>query len=82
MIHRSADSNGFEFVRVASLRAAQLMRGCSPRVAPSHKSILTAQMEVVAGKVIADVRVNGEPAPPPLNHRKHQPNDYVRVNNR
>ena len=63
MIHRSADSNGFEFVRVASLRAAQLMRGCSPRVTPSHKSILTAQMEVVAGKVFADVRVNGEPAP-------------------
>jgi DNA-directed RNA polymerase subunit K/omega len=82
MIHRSADSNGFEFVRVASLRAAQLMRGCSPRVAPSHKSILTAQMEVVAGKVSADVRLNGAPALAPNDPRKHVSDNYVRVNNR
>jgi DNA-directed RNA polymerase subunit K/omega len=63
MIHRSAESNAFEFVRVASLRAAQLMRGCTPRVPASHRSVLTAQLEVVAGKVSADFRVSGSPDP-------------------
>jgi hypothetical protein len=56
MIHRPRESNAFEFVRVATLRAAQLMQGCSPRVAPSHRSILTAQLEVVSGVVRADAR--------------------------
>ena len=46
MIHRNAESNVFEFVRVAALRAAQLMRGCTPRVTTSQKMIMTAQLEV------------------------------------
>jgi DNA-directed RNA polymerase subunit K/omega len=79
MIHRSAESNGFEFVRVATLRAAQLMRGCSPRVPASHKAILTAQLEVVAGKVSAEARVNGA-ARPTYNHEP--PGILVRVNHR
>jgi hypothetical protein len=41
----------FEFVAVSSLRAAQLMRGCSPRVARSHTTARTAQFEVSEGKV-------------------------------
>ena len=41
----------FEFVAVSSLRAAQLMRGCSPRVARSHTTARTAQIEVSEGKV-------------------------------
>ena len=57
MIHRASSSNAFEFVRVAALRSAQLMRGCRPRVPASHRSVLTAQLEVVAGQVQADVRV-------------------------
>jgi hypothetical protein len=58
MIHRPPETNAFEFVRVATLRAAQLMRGCSPRVAPSHRSVVTAQLEVVSGMVRADARPN------------------------
>jgi len=56
VIHRASDSNPFEFVRLAVLRSAQLQRGCSPRVPASHRSILTAQLEIAAGKVHAEVR--------------------------
>jgi len=56
MIHRSASENSFEFVIVASLRAAQLMRGCTARVPPSPKAVVTAQREVAEGKVRAEVR--------------------------
>ncbi len=51
MIRRPADSNPFEFVVVASLRAAQLMRGCTPRVPLEHRPVITAQREVAEGKV-------------------------------
>jgi DNA-directed RNA polymerase subunit K/omega len=51
MIHRPAAANAFEFVIVSSLRAAQLMRGCTPRVPASLKAIVTAQREVAEGKV-------------------------------
>ena len=52
MIRRPAGSNPFEFAVVSGLRAAQLMRGCIPRVARStEKVITTAQMEVAAGLV-------------------------------
>jgi DNA-directed RNA polymerase subunit K/omega len=80
MVHRHADSNGFEFVRVASLRTAQLMRGCRPRVVPSHKSILTAQLEVVAGKVSAEMRDAAGPLIAPKDPRKYVADDYVRTN--
>jgi DNA-directed RNA polymerase subunit K/omega len=56
MIHRPSDSNAFEFVRVASLRAAQLMRGCSPRVTAECRAVVTAQLEVAAAKVQAEPR--------------------------
>jgi DNA-directed RNA polymerase subunit K/omega len=51
--------NAFEFVVVSSLRAAQLMRGCTPRVTSVQKIITTAQLEVAAAKVVGLV-----PAPP------------------
>ena len=52
MIRRPAGSNPFEFAVVSGLRAAQLMRGCIPRVARNtEKVITTAQMEVAAGLV-------------------------------
>ncbi len=41
----------FEFVVLAKLRAAQLMRGCIPRVEGGHKHTVTAQYEVAEGKV-------------------------------
>ena len=51
MVHRPADFSAFEFVVMSGLRAAQLMRGCIPRVESAHKTIVTAQMEVAAGKI-------------------------------
>ncbi len=56
MIHRPHDVNVFEFVIVSALRAAQLRRGCTPRVAVAEKAVVTAQREVSAGKVQADAR--------------------------
>jgi len=41
----------FQFVALSALRAAQLTRGCRPRVEGTHKAIVTAQMEVAEGKI-------------------------------
>jgi DNA-directed RNA polymerase subunit K/omega len=43
--------NAFEFVVISALRAAQLARGCAPRVAASDKVTVTARREVIAGHV-------------------------------
>jgi DNA-directed RNA polymerase subunit K/omega len=52
MIRRPAGSNPFEFAVVSGLRAAQLMRGCIPRIVRgTEKVVTTAQMEVAAGLV-------------------------------
>ena len=53
MTFRGTEFGGFEFVKVSALRAAQLMRGCTPRVHLSHRHTITAQQEVAAGKVSA-----------------------------
>ena len=39
----------FEFVKLASLRAAQLMRGCRPLVPECGKRTTTARHEVAGG---------------------------------
>jgi hypothetical protein len=36
---------------VSRLRAAQLMRGCTPHVPQAHKATTTAQLEVAAGLI-------------------------------
>jgi DNA-directed RNA polymerase subunit K/omega len=41
----------FELVRLSALRAAQLFRGCTPRVTACHKHTTTARREVMEGKV-------------------------------
>jgi hypothetical protein len=41
----------FQFVVLSNLRAAQLIRGCRPRVDGLHKATVTAQLEVSEGKV-------------------------------
>ena len=51
MIHRPSGMSAFEFVILSSLRAAQLKRGCLPRVEGIHKTSVMAQIEVAAGKV-------------------------------
>lgn len=51
MVSKPQDVNPFEFIVVSVLRTKQLLRGCTPRVAGSHKATVTAQMEVSAGMV-------------------------------
>lgn len=51
-MQRPAGIGAFQFVVLASLRAAQLTRGCLPRVEGDHKRTVTAQLEVSQGKVL------------------------------
>ena len=51
-MRRPAGMSTFEFVVVSSLRAAQLMRGCTARVESGHKVIVTAQLEVASGAIV------------------------------
>ena len=52
MIQRPPGVGAFQFVVLASLRAAQLTRGCLPRVDGAHKATVMAQVEVAEGKVM------------------------------
>jgi DNA-directed RNA polymerase subunit K/omega len=47
----SRPKNAFEFVTVASARAHQLLRGCTPKVAGSPKPARRALQEVAQGTV-------------------------------
>ena len=51
MVQRPVGLNAFEFAVVAGLRAAQLARGCTPRVPRAEKVTVTAQLEVAVGKI-------------------------------
>jgi hypothetical protein len=51
VIQRPPGVGAFQFVILASLRTAQLIRGCRPRVGGTHKKTITAQFEVAAGLV-------------------------------
>ncbi len=65
MVRRPAGMNAFEFSVVSALRAAQLQRGCTPRVAQYEKVTITAQHEVAERKVIrsgAPTQPGAEPA--------------------
>ena len=53
MVKRPDGMNAFEFVVLSGLRAAQLHRGCTPRVDQSPKTAVTAQQEVAERKVLA-----------------------------
>jgi DNA-directed RNA polymerase subunit K/omega len=52
MVKRPAGMGVFEFAIIAGLRAAQLTRGCTPRVLGVHKLAVIAQMEVAAEVVV------------------------------
>ena len=41
----------FEYCVLAALHAKQLERGCLPRVDGKHKFVVTALLEIAAGKV-------------------------------
>ena len=64
MTFDSAEMGKFEFIVLSSPRAAQLIKGCTPRVPASHKRTTTALHEVAGGKVIGIPRV--PPAVPAL----------------
>jgi DNA-directed RNA polymerase subunit K/omega len=51
MTFESSELGKFELVRLATLRTAQLVLGCQPRVAKCGKLTTTALREVVGGKV-------------------------------
>lgn len=53
----------FEFVAVAALRAAQLSRGCRPRVDGNHTTAVFAQREVAEGKVARAANAPGAGQP-------------------
>ena len=55
MIKRPDAMNVFEFAVLSGLRAAQLGRGCTPRLAPSLKLAVTAQREIAAGLVTRSI---------------------------
>ena len=52
MVRRPDGMNAFEFSVLSGLRAAQLHRGCTPRVPQSAKVAVTAQHEVAERKVV------------------------------
>jgi len=64
MIRPPFKMGAFEFVAVAALRAAQLARGCRPRVDGDHTTAVFAQREVAEGKVAPTVSLTVEPAVP------------------
>ena len=57
----------FEFVAVAALRAAQLTRGCRPKVDGHHTTAVFAQREVAEGMVIPTAATASRPTE--LHHR-------------
>ena len=60
MVKRPGGMNPFEFSVLAGLRAAQLARGCTPRVPRCEKPAVTAQHEIAERKVVRSPTV-GEP---------------------
>jgi DNA-directed RNA polymerase subunit K/omega len=64
VVRRPDGINAFEFSVLSSLRAAQLSRGCTPRVAPSDKLAVTAQHEVAEHKVVRSTSLGVPTADP------------------
>jgi hypothetical protein len=73
MVKRPDGMSAFEFSVLSSLRAAQLNRGCTPRVECSALVAVTAQHEVAERKVVR------APEPPESDGRAPQPDSRVPV---
>jgi DNA-directed RNA polymerase subunit K/omega len=54
VVQRPVEFNAFEFAVLAGLRAAQLARGCTPRVNGSAKVAVTAQLEIAARMIVRE----------------------------
>ena len=70
MVSRPARLNPYEFAVVSALRTHQLMAGCVPLLAGTHKATMMAQMEVATGKVarlpaVAATEPQPQPEPQP-----------------
>jgi DNA-directed RNA polymerase subunit K/omega len=65
MVKRPDGMNRFEFSVLSGLRAAQLRRGCTPRVVESSKLTVTAQLEIAERKVVRSPNA-GDPASEPI----------------
>jgi DNA-directed RNA polymerase subunit K/omega len=64
MIRPPIEMGAFEFAVLASLRAVQLARGCTPRVEGDHSKTVIARREVSEGKVTRSVDAIADvPAP-------------------
>jgi DNA-directed RNA polymerase subunit K/omega len=57
MVKRPEGMSAFEFSVLSGLRAAQLRRGCAPRVPVSQKVAVTAQHEIAERKVVRSVDI-------------------------
>jgi DNA-directed RNA polymerase subunit K/omega len=64
VVHRPADLSAFEFAVLSGLRAAQLARGCTPRVTCAQKIAVTAQIEIAERKIVQTPPVAVTPIPP------------------
>ena len=53
-MNRPSEMGKFQFVVLSSLRAAQLLRGCLPRIDGGHKTTVVAQLEIALGMVKQD----------------------------
>lgn len=62
VIERPDGVGAFEFITLATLRTAQLMRGCAPRIEGPYKRTTIAQLEVAEGMVTRQVE-NAEQTP-------------------
>jgi DNA-directed RNA polymerase subunit K/omega len=69
MVTRPVHLNAYEFAVVCSLRAQQLLAGCTPRLAGDHSATAMAQMEVAAGCV---ERAEGDTDVAPLQSGWHR----------
>lgn len=65
MVRPPPSLSAFEFVVLASLRTAQLTRGCTPRVEGAHKRIVIAQLEVASG-LVARALSSDDTTPKPI----------------
>jgi DNA-directed RNA polymerase subunit K/omega len=61
VIRRPTGISAFEFAVLSGLRAAQLNRGCTPRVERSAKIAITAQQEIAERKVLRGPDVGKTP---------------------
>jgi len=52
VVNRPINFNSYEFVVVSSLRAKQLLAGCTAHVDGEHTAAVKAQMEVAGGHVV------------------------------